>query len=531
MEDTSILRGPLPEPDVAGGGTPKGEAATGLQDLKAMPPDLLQAGLLSHQEQSSLPPIAEVTSPTSPAESTGAEGAVGQRSSKVDFTDDDLEEMLCDSNRWTIFEDVEDEVSYLRRRGDILAQGLLAARAEMDRLHEAGLRLQDAHEALQVEVREVAGDAAYWRALAEARAEELAVAQANLASATKSAWIGQQQSQLAHGESAPGSPDAKMLQRSSSSPTRRKSLPGALWGISSTKSLPSLARGLEEQSDDAGSSCDDCTEDTAELALQIISSRGVDRGYADSAKASTLESEPIHQDGYGASAQAPPIMQCGDVGQEKQQALAPLDGKENASAGQENAPPVEENMQDLRAALRAAAAEAARVKSTRNKEKHPMTASESQAQQPLQPRQLQSTATPNTEVLQKSTSCTKSFHGPAEGTARCASPKQAAQPKSRSLGRPSRLSAACRARRESIVTKTPPRHRTPPPHLPTKSPGGACLTSPLAFASGVGGVGVGGVRRALFSPNSSAAGGKRFGPGSVPHRYKGLGSPSRRGRR
>lgn len=81
----------------------------------------------------------------------------------------DLEEYLEGASCFKSFEDVEDEVHYLRHRGDALARGLVAAREEIALLHEAGHRLQKAYESLHQQFREVSADAVYWQSLAEAR--------------------------------------------------------------------------------------------------------------------------------------------------------------------------------------------------------------------------------------------------------------------------------------------------------------------------------------------------------------------------
>mmetsp|Transcript_29912 Transcript_29912/g.49461 ORF Transcript_29912/g.49461 Transcript_29912/m.49461 type:complete len:297 (+) Transcript_29912:54-944(+) len=79
----------------------------------------------------------------------------------------ELDEYLQDASRWKTFDDVEDEVHYLRHRGDVLARGLKASREELAQLHEAGHRLQQAYEELHRQYREVAADAVYWQSLAE----------------------------------------------------------------------------------------------------------------------------------------------------------------------------------------------------------------------------------------------------------------------------------------------------------------------------------------------------------------------------
>jgi len=126
---------------------------------------------------SDAPHSAELAADGSPA--TAQEGGVKRAGpgQPVTCSPAELEDFLSGACQ-TIFEDAEDEVHYLRRRGDALAQEVQKARGEIKRLHEAGLRLQDAYIALQKEYREVAGDAVYWKALAEAREEELTASQA-----------------------------------------------------------------------------------------------------------------------------------------------------------------------------------------------------------------------------------------------------------------------------------------------------------------------------------------------------------------
>jgi len=104
-------------------------------------------------------------------------GDGGNAGDTVSYTAQELEEFLSGICRWTIFEDTEDEIRHLERRGDVLSAALLATRAEVSRLHDAGVSLQEAYEALQQQFRQVVGDTAYWKALAEARSEELASAQ------------------------------------------------------------------------------------------------------------------------------------------------------------------------------------------------------------------------------------------------------------------------------------------------------------------------------------------------------------------
>lgn len=82
--------------------------------------------------------------------------------------------VVKDECKWTIFEDMEDELQYHRRRSralGVFVRAYAALHTEYDRLQEGGLGLQEAYEDLQTELKEAVGDVAYWRELAEARAE------------------------------------------------------------------------------------------------------------------------------------------------------------------------------------------------------------------------------------------------------------------------------------------------------------------------------------------------------------------------
>jgi len=213
-------------------------------------------------------PAAGAEAAKAPAEAAkGTEGDTDvENALPLEFSEEELELLLYNDNRWTIFEDVEDEVRYTRRRGDVLAHSLLDARAEIELLHEAGLRLQDAHEALQIEVREVAGDAAYWRALAEAKSEELTASQANLMTLTKAGYSSllsasskQAKCAQASGEPSlaarrdgqtPASPVATIRRPPSPSTSSRKSPPGSLWGIAGSRILRSLSLGRADAEKD-----------------------------------------------------------------------------------------------------------------------------------------------------------------------------------------------------------------------------------------------------------------------------------------
>lgn len=116
----------------------------------------------------------------------GATHAAADGPTKVTYDQDELEEMLYDQVPFggVIFEDPEDEMRHLRRRGDVLAQGLLSAKEDIADMQAAGVALQEAYEALQDQYRNSVGDVAYFRALAEARAEEVAHAALKAAPAT-----------------------------------------------------------------------------------------------------------------------------------------------------------------------------------------------------------------------------------------------------------------------------------------------------------------------------------------------------------
>eukprot|EP00929_Paragymnodinium_shiwhaense_P102435 TRINITY_DN6561_c0_g1_i1.p1 TRINITY_DN6561_c0_g1~~TRINITY_DN6561_c0_g1_i1.p1 ORF type:complete len:639 (+),score=151.33 TRINITY_DN6561_c0_g1_i1:110-2026(+) len=102
-----------------------------------------------------------------------------------DKEDAELEDYLDDRFKWTIFEDAEDEISYLRRRGDVLLRGVLKERQEVAKLHEAGVCIQEAYEGLQQEYRQAVGDAAYWQAMAEARQEEIEALKSSVEAASR----------------------------------------------------------------------------------------------------------------------------------------------------------------------------------------------------------------------------------------------------------------------------------------------------------------------------------------------------------
>jgi len=84
-----------------------------------------------------------------------------------------------DQCRWTIFEDLEDELKHHQQRSRALScfvRAYATLLEEYDHLQEGGLGLQEAYEQMQDELREAIGDAAYWRELAEARGEEATAA-------------------------------------------------------------------------------------------------------------------------------------------------------------------------------------------------------------------------------------------------------------------------------------------------------------------------------------------------------------------
>lgn len=109
-----------------------------------------------------------------------------------DLAEDDMEDhhqvqrllserwVVEDEQRWTIFEDLEDELRHHRKRSRALScfvRAYSSLREEYDRLQEGGLSLQEAYEQLQDELREAVGDTAYWQELAEARREAATEAQ------------------------------------------------------------------------------------------------------------------------------------------------------------------------------------------------------------------------------------------------------------------------------------------------------------------------------------------------------------------
>jgi len=74
-----------------------------------------------------------------------------------------------DQCKWTIFEDLEDELRYHKKRSRALGhfvRAFLTLRKECEGLHEAGASLQDSYDRLFEENKEAIGDLAYWRELA-----------------------------------------------------------------------------------------------------------------------------------------------------------------------------------------------------------------------------------------------------------------------------------------------------------------------------------------------------------------------------
>lgn len=75
-----------------------------------------------------------------------------------------------DQCRWTIFEDIEDELAYHRRRSralSVFVKAYASLEKERDRFRDAGMGLQEDFERLQEELDQAVGDAAYWQALVE----------------------------------------------------------------------------------------------------------------------------------------------------------------------------------------------------------------------------------------------------------------------------------------------------------------------------------------------------------------------------
>jgi hypothetical protein len=99
----------------------------------------------------------------------------------------DVEELLKqrwvleDQCRWTIFEDLEDELQYHRRRSRALCSFVRAHKAlkkerdaalkDRDFFQEKGLELQDQYESLEERLNDAIGDVAYWKELSKASSE------------------------------------------------------------------------------------------------------------------------------------------------------------------------------------------------------------------------------------------------------------------------------------------------------------------------------------------------------------------------
>lgn len=124
--------------------------------------------------------------------------------------------VLEDACRWTIFEDLEDELKHHKKRSRVLghfAKAVIELTEENARLQEAGCDLQDAFEKLKGDAVEAAGDAAYWKTLAEDHKEQLEEAQGALNEARASAAA-----VVTAADVTPSHPDAEATPSSAPSP-------------------------------------------------------------------------------------------------------------------------------------------------------------------------------------------------------------------------------------------------------------------------------------------------------------------------
>jgi len=86
-----------------------------------------------------------------------------------------LLEHACLAKDCVIFEEEDDELRHHRQRSEALgplAHSLADLLAEHERMRDAGAVLLDTMERLQEDNQQLAGDAAYWRALVEGRRGE-----------------------------------------------------------------------------------------------------------------------------------------------------------------------------------------------------------------------------------------------------------------------------------------------------------------------------------------------------------------------
>lgn len=350
-------------------------------------------------------------------------------------------------------------------------------------LHEAGLRLQNAHEALQVEVREMAGEAAYWRALAEARAQDLVAYQAGDPYPTQSVpaeSTGPRKSSSAVGGLA------RRIMTPSTPPRSAPPSVKALWDTAARLLAPgSPVTKLHFM--DSPAKASPCSP-VGEHHLQEHRDR----------KPAT---EVLHEEFFDPGPHMWPALSIS----EDQCSPLSVDVREPEAA---ESPQVmaDAPLSDLREVLRQAALEASQAEPGRWRR----LLAEQQASPPVS-----HVAEPR----------------PPGATAQVSAHTAGRAPSSP----PRRVSVPC----ASNLVRTPPRFanrraRTPSP--------GRCLGVPhrLSFCSGsphadsaCAGTGV---RRALFSPGKGLGPQprrdfQRWGPGSAPRRCSGLGTPTRKGRR
>lgn len=453
------------------------------------------------------------------------EATTGQRGDG--FTEGELEELLEGGSRWTIFEDADDELRHLRRRGDVLAQGLANARLEIERLHEAGMGLQEAHESLQLQVRERAGDTAYWKALAEARGEELQRLVAAIQARQPVTFP------TAVPIEVPGSPKATfrpLASPSSRSPLGSSNEVSALQAGAAAlrrtpfKQLDQLRPG-NDKADQQVSLADKMAvtvQQDPRMALKLAAVEAAAAATAAHSRAKTAAAAAAAAVAASPQAlirseekcdpfQSPLSISDCDLHEE----LQAVDFEEPVPvsvSGQElQAEDFEEPVIDAREELRQAAAEAARAEPGKWR------------QMAIDLEQGKADATPSagtgSAAEARSIGPCRRGHG--------ASPK----PKPRSLGPPMRLSSAFQ--REAMGARTPPRHAVFSTHTPSPSRHEFSIGQ-LSVTSGylqigspraeLGGAAASAVDR--FSPSFRPA--LQWGFGSAPRRCIGLGTPSRR---
>jgi len=161
-----------------GGGAPPSHATPEEQGAAAVPPPDAKPSVPSIASDVSSTSVASAAAGTLPAHPSRGGRAQPLAEGSHDEARE-LEAYIADYKNKTvptIFEDADDEIEFLRRRGDVLLRGLLNAR-------KVGRQLQERYDDMYKKYYKAVGDAAFWKEAAEEETEKAKQALAEVASA------------------------------------------------------------------------------------------------------------------------------------------------------------------------------------------------------------------------------------------------------------------------------------------------------------------------------------------------------------